>query len=165
MGRLLTPLLLAILVLACGGTSAPSASPSASAAVASASPSGSFLTTAEAATAYSAVADPYNTAIDRAQAKFGARTTLEEHQGYWAAIAKADKAFIDGLKKIAFPPEMQSDADVLIKADTAFQQRALAVSRARSAAEVISLGAAANDAADVVAAKAAILRERLDLGY
>jgi hypothetical protein len=80
-------------------------------------------------------------------------------------IAKADKAFIDGLKKIPFPPELADDAAVLIKADTAFQERARAVARARSLAEVISLSAAANDAADVVAAKAEDLRQGLGLGY
>jgi hypothetical protein len=93
------------------------------------------------------------------------RQTLEDHQRYWGLLARADKAFIDGIKKIAFPPELQADADVLIKADTAFQERARAVARARSLAEVISLSAAANDAADVVTAKAAILRKGLDLGY
>ena len=76
-----------------------------------------------------------------------------------------DAMRVNGIKKIAFPPELQADADVLIKADTAFQQRARAVARARSLAEVISLSAAANDAADVVTAKAAILRKGLDLGY
>jgi hypothetical protein len=139
---------------------AVSASPSAAA-----SPSGSFLSVEKAALAYSAVADPYNTAIDAAHARYATRQTLEDHQRYWGLLARADKAFIDGIKKIAFPPELQADADVLIKADTAFQERARAVARARSLAEVISLSAAANDAADVVTAKAAILRKGLDLGY
>jgi hypothetical protein len=129
------------------------------------SPSGSFLTVERAAIAYSAVADPYNAAIDAAHAKYANRQTIEDHQRYWGLIAKADKAFIDGIRKIAFPPELRADADVLIKADTAFQQRARAVAKARSLAEVISLSAAANDAADVVTAKAAILRKGLGLGY
>ena len=111
------------------------------------------------------MADPYNSAIDAAHARYATRRTLEEHQRYWGLIAKADKAFIDGLRKIAFPPGLQTKADILIKADTAFQERARAVARARSLAEVISLSAAANDAADVVTAKAALLRKDLDLGY
>ena len=167
MRRLLPLLLLSTLLLGCAGRAAPptvgpavSASPSAAA-----SPSGSFLSVEKAALAYSAVADPYNTAIDAAHARYATRQTLEDHQRYWGLLARADKAFIDGIKKIAFPPELQADADVLIKADTAFQQRARAVARARSLAEVISLSAAANDAADVVTAKAAILRKGLDLGY
>ena len=167
MRRYLASLLLCLLVLGCAaGTRAPSAAPSVSTPPSSAvPPSGSFLTVERAAIAYSAVADPYNAAIDAAHAKYATRQTLEDHQRYWGLLAKADKAFIDGIKKIPFPPELQADADVLIKADTAFQQRARAVVQARSLAEVISLSAAANDAADVVTAKAAILRKGLGLGY
>jgi hypothetical protein len=54
-------------------------------------------------------------------------------------------------------------ATTLIKADTAFQGRALAASRAGSPAEAISLSASANDAADAAADKADILREALGL--
>jgi hypothetical protein len=167
MRRLLPLLLLSMLLLGCAGrAAAPTVGPAVSASPSTAaSPSGSFLSIEKAALAYSAVADPYNTAIDAAHARYATRQTLEDHQRYWGLLARADKAFIDGIKKIAFPPELQADADVLIKADTAFQQRARAVARARSLAEVISLSAAANDAADVVTAKAAILRKGLDLGY
>lgn len=167
MRRLLALLLVSTLLIGCGGrTAAPNVTPPASAASSVApSPSGSFLTVEQAAVAYSAVADPYNTAIDAAHARYATRQSLEDHQRYWGLLAKADKAFIEGIKKIAFPPDLQADADVLIKADTAFQERARAVARARSLAEVISLSAAANDAADVVTAKAAILRKGLDLGY
>ncbi|HET9083661.1 MAG TPA: hypothetical protein VFN41_04595 [Candidatus Limnocylindrales bacterium] len=167
MRRVLASLLLPLLLLGCaGGPRTPTAAPSASASASlEASPSGSFLTVERAALAYSAVADPYNAAIDAAHARYATRQTLEDHQRYWGLLAKADKAFIDGIQKIAFPPELQADADVLIKADTAFQERARAVARARSLAEVISLSAAANDAADVVTAKAAILRKGLGLGY
>jgi len=166
MRRTLTMLPLVILLLGCSGAAAPSTAPSASASAPSAaSPSGSFLTVERAAVAYSAVADPYNAAIDAAHARYATRDTLEDHQRYWGLLAKADKAFIDGIKKIAFPPDLQEKADVLIRADTAFQKRARAVARARSLAEVISLSAAANDAADVVTAKAALLRKDLDLGY
>jgi hypothetical protein len=166
MRRILGLLVLTLLAAGCAlpppVTTVPSTSPSASA---SAEPSGSFLTVAKAALAYSAVADPFNAAIDAAHAKYVKRQTLEDHQRYWGLIAKADKAFIDGIRKIAFPPALQAKADVLIKADTAFQERARAVAHARSLAEVISLSAAANDAADVVTAKAALLRKDLDLGY
>ena len=155
-----------MLVLACAGRAVPSAVPSAPPTDApSTSPSGSFLTREDAAAAYSAVADPYNSAIDHAEDLYHSRQSVKEHQQYWGLIAKADKAFIDGLKQIAFPPELQEDAEVLIRADAAFQERARAVARARSLAEVISLSAAANDAADVVAAKAEILRDGLGLGY
>jgi hypothetical protein len=167
MRRVLASLLLPLLVLGCaGGSQTPTAAPSVSASASlAASPSGSFLTVERAALAYSAVADPFNAAIDAAHARYATRHTLEDHQRYWGLLAKADKSFIDGIKKIAFPPELQADADVLIKADNAFQERARAVARARSLAEVISLSAAANDAADVVTAKAAILRKGLGLGY
>jgi hypothetical protein len=165
MRRVLALLLSPTLILGCAGAPAATAPSVSASASALASPSGSFLTREAAAKAYSAVADPYNTAIDAAHAKYPTRQTLEDHQRYWGLLARADKAFIDGLKKIAFPPELQGDAEVLIKADTSFQERARAVARARSVAEVISLSAAANDAADVVAAKAAILRKGLGLGY
>ena len=166
MRRVLALLLSPTLILGCAGAPAATTAPSVSAsASAVASPSGSFLTLEAAANAYSAIADPYNTAIDAAHAKYPTRRTLQDHQRYWGLLAKADKAFIDGLKKIAFPPELQADAEVLIKADTAFQERARAVARASGDGEVISLSAAANDAADVVAAKAAILRKGLGLGY
>ena len=78
-------------------------------------------------------------------------------------IAKADAAFIDGLKQIAFPTDLQDEASVLIKADEAFQQRARLVARSRSLAEVSSLSATANDAAAVVTDKAARLRAALGL--
>lgn len=164
---MLASLLVSMVVLACaGGTRAPTAAPSVSASPSlGASPSGSFLTVERAALAYSAVADPYNAAVDAAHGRYATRQTLEDHQRYWSLLARADQAFIDGIKKIAFPPDLQADADVLIKADTAFQARARAVARARSLAEVISLSAAANDAADVVTAKAAILRKGLGLEY
>lgn len=167
MRRLLASLLLSLVAVGCaGGTRPPTAAPSASASPSGTpSPSGSFLSVERAAVAYSAVADPYNAAIDAAHARYATRQTLEDHQRYWGLLAKADKAFIDGIKKIPFPPELQADADVLIKADIAFQERARAVARARSLAEVISLSAAANDAADVVTTKAAILRKGLGLGY
>lgn len=164
MGGVLALLFIAMLVLACGASPAPaSVVPSPSQADATPKPSGSFLTIEEARAAYSAVAEPYNTAIDHAEELYGRRTSLEDHRRYWALIAQADDQFIEGLKKIAFPPEVEADAATLIKADESFQQRALAASRARSLAEVISLSAAANDAADVVTDKAAILRDGLGL--
>ena len=165
MRRALALLLPAMLALGCSSGAAPSAAPATPTDAPSTLPSGSFLTVQAAAAAYSAVADPYNAAIDHAEDLYHARRSLKEHQQYWSLVAKADKAFIDGLKKIAFPPELADDAEVLIKADSAFQERARAVARARGLAEVISLSAAANDAADVVAEKAEDLRQGLRLGY
>jgi hypothetical protein len=162
MGRLTALLLAASLVVACRGTAAPTAAPSPSTS-ATAEPSGSFLTVEQAATAYLAVADPYNTAIDAAQKQYGTRRTLEDHQRYWGLIAKADAVFIDGLKQIAFPADVEDEASVLIKADEAFQQRARLVARSRSLAEVSSTSATANDAAAVVADKAARLRAALGM--
>jgi hypothetical protein len=163
MRRLVAPLLLAVMLAACRGASIPPTAAPSSQAAATATPSGSFLTIDEAGVAYFAVADPYNAAIDRAEARYGSRKSVKDHQSYWALIAKADQAFIDGLKKVAFPPDIQPAATVLIKADEAFQKRALAASKSRSIAEVISLSAVANDAADVVADKAALLRDALGL--
>ena len=166
MRRVLVLLLSPTLILGCAGapvaTTAPSVSASPSAL---ASPSGSFLTWKPRPQPIRPSPTRTTRAIDAAHAKYPTRQTLEDHQRYWGLLARADKAFIDGLKKIAFPPELQADAAVLIKADTSFQERARAVARARSVAEVISLSAAANDAADVVATKAAILRKGLGLGY
>jgi hypothetical protein len=162
MRRVIALVALALVVMACLPSAGSSATPSATPTPV-ASPAGSTLTLAEAASAYSAVADPYNAALDRAQEQYGTRTSLEDHQRYWALLAKADKAFLAGLKRIAFPPEVAADAAVLIRADEAFQQQALIVSRARSLAEVISSSAVANAAAAVAAEKAAILREGLGL--
>ncbi|HSL75612.1 MAG TPA: hypothetical protein VK867_01615 [Candidatus Limnocylindrales bacterium] len=165
MHRLLALLVIAASVAACGG--APGGGPAASGALSAAAPAvptGSFLTMAKAAAAYSAIAAPYNDAIDRAEERYGVRTTLEDHQRYWALIAKADAAFIAGLKKIAFPPEIQPDVDVLIRAEEAFHQNALATSHSRNAGEVLSLSAVANAAAEAATKKAAIVRAALGLG-
>ena len=165
MRRVFALLFVAIIVVACGrapdGGTAASATPAGTPTVA---PSGSFLTMAQAAAAYSKVAGPYNDAIDAAQERYGVRTTLEDHQRYWARIAKADAAFIAGLKKIAFPPALQPDVDVLIRAEEAFHQNALATSHSRNAGEVLSLSAVANAAAEAATTKAAIVRQALGLG-
>lgn len=159
MGRYAGLLLLTLVLTACGGAAATV--PPTPSKTATATPSGSFLTVEQAAAAYLAVADPYNSAVDQAQKEYGSRQTLEDHQQYWGLIAKADAAFIEGLKGIAFPPDVQDEATVLIKADEAFQQRARLVARSRSLAEVSSLSATANDAAAVVTDKAAKLRAAL----
>ena len=161
MGRVVTLLVCTLLLAACRGGAAQTVAPSPSKAV-TAVPAGSFLTAEEATSAYLAVADPYNAAVDQAQKRYGTRVTLEDHQKYWGLIAKADAAFIDGLKQIAFPTDLQDEASVL-KADEAFQRRARLVARSRSLAEVSSLSATANDAAAVVTDKAARLRAALGL--
>ena len=163
LARLFAVVFLSLLVLGCmSGPRAP-VTPMTSA-PASAAPSGSqgvSLTLEQAAAAYSAIAEPYNAAIDQADELYDPRASLKAHQRYWALIAKADATFLQGVKKIAFPPEVQAAATTLIKADTAFQQRARAASRAGSVAESISLSAAAYDAADAAAEKAEILRNAL----
>lgn len=156
---------LSLLVLGCLNGARTPVTPSETA-PASASPSGSqgvSLTLEEAAAAYSAIAEPYNAAISRADELYDPRASLKAHQRYWALIAKADATYLEGVKKIAFPPEVQAAATTLIKADTAFQQRAVAASRAGSVAEAISLSAAANDGAVAAAEKAEILRKALGL--
>ena len=166
MARLLAVVLLALLVLGCLPTPRAPVTPSVSSAPASAVPSGSqgvSLTLEQAAAAYSAIAEPYNAAIERADELYDPRASLKDHQRYWALIAEADATFLEGVKQIAFPPEVQAAATTLIKADTAFQQRARAAARADSPAEAISLSAAANDAADAAADKAEVLRKALGL--
>ena len=163
MHRVLSLLFAAAMVMACARTPAATPPPTPSP-TPTPVPSGSFLTMAQAAAAYSKVAGPYNDAIDAAQERYAVRTTLEEHQRYWARIAKADAAFIAGLKKIAFPPEVQADVAVLIKAEELFQQHALATSHSRNAGEVLSFSAVANAAAEAATAKAAKVREALGLG-
>lgn len=164
MRRVLALLFVAAIVVACGRAPGGAIASPTPAATPTPAPSGSFLTLAQAAAAYSKVAGPYNDAVDAAQKRYGVRTTLEDHQAYWARIAKADAAFIAGLKKIAFPPELQRDVDILIRAEEAFHQNALATSHARSAGEVLSLSAVANAAAEAATKKAAIVREALGLG-
>jgi hypothetical protein len=165
MARVLSVLLVPLLVLACLPTPSP-ATPSVTSAPATSGPSASqgvSLSIEQAAAAYSAIAEPYNDAIAHADVLYDPRASLKDHQRYWALIAEADATFLDGLKDIAFPREVQAAATTLVKADQAFQQRALAASRAKSPAEAISLSAAANDAADAAADKAAILRDALGL--
>ena len=145
MGRAFAVSVLSLLVLGCLPASRAPVTPSASA-PASAAPSGSggvSLTLEEAAAAYSAIAEPYNAAIDRADELYDPRASLKAHQRYWTLIATADATYLEGVKAIAFPPEVQAAAATLIKADTAFQQRARAAARAGSVAESISLSAAA----------------------
>ena len=164
MTRLLAVVFVSQLALGCSSPRAP-VTPSMTS-EASASPSGSLgesLTLEEAAAAYSAIAAPYNAAIDRADELYDPRSSLKAHQRYWGLIAEADATYLEGVKAIAFPPEVQAAATILIKADTAFQQRARAAARAGSVAESISLSAAANDAADAAADKAEILRKALGL--
>ena len=162
---LLALVFVAILVPGCSPTGAPvtSSATSAPASAASSASQGVSLTLEQAAAAYTAIADPYNDAIDRADELYDPRASLKAHQRYWALIAKADATFLEGVKQIAFPPEVQAAATTLIKADTAFQRRAVAASRAGTVAEAISLSAAANDAADAAAEKAEILRKALGL--
>lgn len=164
MRRVFALLLAAAVVVGCARAPSGAGSSPTPAATTAAVPSGSFLTLAEAAAAYSKIAGPYNDAIDAAQERYGVRTTLDDHQAYWGRIAKADAAFIAGLKKIAFPPELQPDVDVLIRAEEAFHRSALATSRSRNAGEVLSLSAVANAAAESATKKAAIVREALGLG-
>jgi hypothetical protein len=166
MVRLLAVVVFSLLVLGCLPPPAAPATPSMTSAPASAEPSasqGASLALEQAAAAYSAIAERYNVEIDRADELYDPRASLKDHQRYWALIAKADATYLEGVKEIAFPPGVQVAATTLIKADTAFQRRALAASRAGSPAEAISLSAAANDAADAAADKADILREALGL--
>lgn len=163
MAHLVAVVLVSLLVLACSPTPRAPVTPSVTSAPASAAPSASSLTLEQAAAAYSAIAEPYNAAVNRADELYDPRASLKAHQRYWALIATADATFLEGVKKIAFPPEVQAAATTLIKADTAFQRRARAASRAGSVAEAISLSAAANDAADAAADKAEILRKALGL--
>ena len=166
MARLRAVAFLALLVLGCLPIPRAPVTPPVTSAPASAVPSASqgvSLTLEQAAAAYSAIAEPYNAAIERADELYDPRASLKDHQRYWALIAEADATFLEGVKQIAFPPEVQAAATTLIKADTAFQQRARAASRADSPAEAISLSAAANDAADAAADKAEILRKGLGL--
>ncbi len=163
MARLRAVVFLALLVLGCVPAPRAQVTPSVTASVVPSGSQGVSLTLEQAAAAYSAIAEPYNAAIDRADELYDPRASLKDHQRYWALIAEADATFLEGVKEIAFPPEVQTAATTLIKADTAFQQRARAASRASSVAESISLSAAANDAADAAADKAEILRKALGL--
>jgi hypothetical protein len=58
---------------------------------------GVSLTLEQAAAAYSAIAEPYNAAIERADELYDPRASLKDHQRYWALIAEADATVLVGV--------------------------------------------------------------------
>ncbi len=121
------------------------------------------LTIKEAAAAYLAVAKPYNATVKAADKKWGKSSALKAQKRYFAALAKAEDKFIDGLKLIAFPPEIQPDANALLKAVIVEQHRDLSASIAKSASAMLARVKEANKAAVIATDKAAILRDDLGL--
>lgn len=141
-------------------TPAPTASPSPTA---TPSPTPATLTIAQAAKAYLAIAKAYNKAAAAADKKYGSTLTLKSQKALWAALAKADAAFIAGFKKIAFPPEVASKATAVLNAMVVLQRRDLLASRSTSIVALNANAASANRAGETSADKAAILRDALGL--
>ena len=104
-----TPTPIVIVVTPVPASPGPPASQPAPSASAAASPTPSFLTIKQAASAYYQLAKAVNAAGRRADMLYGGSTSLRGYRAYWAIIAKADDKFIDGLKKVAWPPEVQAD--------------------------------------------------------
>lgn len=171
-------LLVALALVGCGGPTsvapivapptspvgAPSTSPSsAPAAAPSASPTPALLILAQAAAAYKAIATTYNEALEVAYNDYGRQETLEAQKKYWAVLAAAADVFLDALKTIAFPSDIQDPADRLITSSIVFQRAALSASKSKTLAELdenaTEAGAKDEDAVD----DAAILRDALGL--
>jgi hypothetical protein len=141
-------------------TPAPTASPSPTA---TPSPAPSTPTIAQAATAFLAIATPYNKAIIAAYNKYGKTLTLKSQKAYLAAVATAEAAFIAGFKKIAFPPEVTGKAAALLDADVVKQRWTLAASKSTTWASFDANASGAHQADTIAADKAAILRDALGL--
>jgi hypothetical protein len=141
-------------------TPAPTASPSPTAI---SSPPPAPPTIAQAATAFLAIATPYNKAIIAAYNKYGKTLTLKSQKAYLAAVATAEAAFIAGFKKIAFPPEVTGKAAALLDADVVKQRWTLAASKSTTWASFDANASGAHQADGIAADKAAILRDALGL--
>ena len=187
MKRSLAALLLAGILAGCSGATAtpvaPSAAPSAAADAAPAtatptptptaiptatpipspSPTPATLTIAQAATAFLAIATPYNKAITAAYNKYGKTLTLKSQKAYLAAVATAEAAFIAGFKKIAFPPEVTGKAAAFLDAHVVSQERTLTASKSTTWAFFDANAPGAYQADAIAADKAAILRDALGL--
>ena len=145
-------------------TPAPTASPSPTATPSpTPSPTPATLTIAQAATAFLAIATPYNKAITAAYNKYGKTLTLKSQKAYLAAVATAEAAFIAGFKKIAFPPEVTGKAAALLDARVVSQERILGASKSTTWASFDANASGAHQADGIAADKAAILRDALGL--
>jgi hypothetical protein len=167
-----------VILASCTGAAAPAASTAALTVVASqapattspeapASPTASLtpalLTVDQAAAAYKAAANTFNKAVKAAYKKYGKTLTLKAQKAYWASEAKASDKFIDAVKAIAFPADIQPDATRLIKAEIVAQRAALSASKATNIAQLNQRAAAADKAGAKSVDLAAILRDDLGL--
>lgn len=175
--RALGLILAATLAMVAGGcatgtTPSSAGSPGASAQglIAPASPTASptapppaVLTVEAAAAAYLVAATAYNKALAAADKKYPSSGSVSVQKKYWKAIAKAEDAFIEQVKKIAFPPDIQPLADKLISADVVAQRDALYASKAPSKASFPGREADALKSDKKAADAAALLRDALGL--
>jgi hypothetical protein len=176
--RLISASVLTLILAGCTGSAAPAAStaaltvvapsaPVATAPVAPASPTAAptpvLLTVDQAAAKYKLAANTFNKAVDAAYKKYGKRLTLKSQKAYWASEAKASDKFIDAVKAIAFPSDIQPDATRLIKAEIVAQRAALSASKATNIAQLNQRAAAADKAGAKSVDLAAILRDDLGL--
>lgn len=122
-----------------------------------------LLTIKQAATKYAAAAKTYNTALKTAGEKYGNRSSLKAQKRHWALLAKAEDKFIEAVKAIAFPADIQSDANKLTKAGIVAQRAALSASMSKTLAQ-LNVRAAEAYKRDLKAVDAAaVLRDDLDL--
>ena len=127
------------------------------------SPTPALLTVDQAAGAYRTIAGAYNKAITAAFKKYGKSTTLKANKAYWAVSAKAGDTFIDALKAVKFPADVQADATKLIKSSIVAQRAALAASKAKNWAQLNERAADAIKADKKSVELVAILRDDLGL--
>lgn len=144
------------------GSSAPVSSP-AEVASPTVEPTLAVLTLKQAGSAYAAVAKVYNQAENRAFNRYGKKNSLSAQRKYWAAVAKAEGAFIEGIKAIAFPAEVQPDVDALIKACVVARRRELTAAKQTTIAGLISAARKADTAAEKSSDMAALVRDALGL--
>jgi len=126
-------------------------------------PTPALMTKDQAAKAYLAAWTKDNTAFTAAQKKYKNATTLKANRALYAALAKAEDAFIERLKAIPFPADIQPDAKALIRADIVFQAGLLAASKASSLDVLLYRAQAALKANEKAGDATAILRDDLGL--
>ncbi|MHB8958480.1 MAG: hypothetical protein ACYDAN_02525 [Candidatus Limnocylindrales bacterium] len=148
----------AVSTAAATATPSPALSPSPTPA-----PTPAVLTIKQAAAAYLRIVNPYNKATAAAWKEYGKVDTLKAQRAYMAALAKAEKTFIDGLKAVAWPPEVKADVTALEKACVVLYHRATVASKDTTFAAFDADARSAYSASNTAADKAAIVRDDLGL--
>ena len=121
------------------------------------------LTVEQAAASYKAIAKTYNKQLKRLQKKYANATSLAANRKFYAKLAEYEKAFLKGLKAIAFSADIQPDADRLIEAIVVYRRAQLSAAKATTSFEMSTATKAVTTRGLKAADLAAILRDDLGL--